>query len=299
MAIGEAATLGIRLRSTLKRVRRMALQYQVSQQAYAKADAHLIDRGQRIGLTELWDCRYWRKHCRAALQKGKAVYDAKWDAFVREQWQIMVEHARYQVFLRRAETRVELNCEANATRRVLAKFRINCIFLRACAYPRVPYINSVASTALTVAAAAVTHCAIHPELARRAAFRCRIGMEDMDKAEDAKRLRGLEVEAWERSAAEQEMWRISAIQIERVARGYLGRAFAKMHRIDCEYCIVVLQNFVRRWFARRNLHRAGKHMMIRLHVLREKEVDSVGWRSGRRAWRGAAFDGRRRGAPTR
>ena len=27
----------------------------------------------------------------------------------------MVEHARYQVFRRRAETRVELNCEANAT----------------------------------------------------------------------------------------------------------------------------------------------------------------------------------------
>ena len=103
----------------------------------------------------------------------------------------MVEHARYQVFLRRAETRVELNCEANATRRVLAKFRINCIFLRACAYPRVPYIHAVASTALTVAAAAVTHCAIHPELARRAAFRARIGMEDMDKAEDAKRLRDL------------------------------------------------------------------------------------------------------------
>ena len=48
-----------------------------------------------------------------------------------------------------------------------------------------------------------------------------------------------------------------------------------MHRIDCEYCIVVLQNFVRRWFARRNLHRAGKHMMLRLHVLREKEVDGM------------------------
>ena len=92
---------------------------------------------------------------RQALLKGKAVYDAKWDKFVREQWSTMVEHARYQVFLRRAETRVELNCEANATRRVLAKFRINCIFLRACAYPRVPYIHAVASTALTVAAAAV------------------------------------------------------------------------------------------------------------------------------------------------
>ena len=86
MAVGEAATLGIRLRSTLKRVRRMALQYQVSQQAYSKADAHLVDRRQRIGLTELWDCRYWRKHCRRALLKGKAVYAAKWDAFVREQW---------------------------------------------------------------------------------------------------------------------------------------------------------------------------------------------------------------------
>ena len=62
MAIGEAATLDIRLRSTLKRVRRMALQYQVSQQAYSKgADAHLIDRSYRIGLTELWDCRYWRR----------------------------------------------------------------------------------------------------------------------------------------------------------------------------------------------------------------------------------------------
>ena len=48
----------------------MALQYQVSQQAYQKADAHLIDRRQRIGLTEMWDCRYWRKHCRAALLKG-------------------------------------------------------------------------------------------------------------------------------------------------------------------------------------------------------------------------------------
>ena len=90
------------------------MQYQVSQQAYSKADAHLVDRRQRIGLTELWDCRYWRKHCRQALLKGKAVYDAKWDKFVREQWSILVEHARYQVFLRRAETRVELNCEANA-----------------------------------------------------------------------------------------------------------------------------------------------------------------------------------------
>ena len=97
----------------------------------------------------------------------------------------------------------------------------------------------------------------------------------MDKAEDAKSLRDLEVEAWERSAAEQETWRISAIQIQRVVRGYLGRVFAKMHRIDCEYCIVVLQNFVRRWFARRNFHRAGKHMILRLHVLREKEVDGM------------------------
>ena len=66
----------------------MALQYQVSQQAYSKADAHLIDRRQNrphgiVGLPLLAEALPT-----AALLKGKAVYDAKWDKFVREQWSI-------------------------------------------------------------------------------------------------------------------------------------------------------------------------------------------------------------------
>ena len=286
LAIGAAACDGIRLRSTMKRVRRIALQYGVAQQAYAKAAAHIVDRKYRIGLTELWDCRYWRKHCRKVLVRGKAHADAKFDLWVRENWAKIVEHARYQVFLRRAETRVELACEANATRRVLAKFRINCMFLRATYYPKQPWLDAMASSALAQACAARAKACIYPELARRAATRARLGLEDMEArekairedremAEAAAKSRDLEVEAWERSEEERESWRVNAIQIERVARGYLMREWTRMHRVDCQYCIVVLQNFVRRWFARRSLYRAGKHMMLKLFVLREKEADGM------------------------
>ena len=97
----------------------------------------------------------------------------------------------------------------------------------------------------------------------------------MDKAEDAKRLSEIsKSKAWERSAAEQETWSISAIQIERVARGYLGRVFVKMHRIDVSTASLFYRTLCEGG-SRRNLHRAGKHMVLRLHVLREKEVDGM------------------------
>ena len=90
-------------------------------------------------------------------------------------------------------------------------------------------------------------------------------------------LRDLEVEGWSGLRAEQRGGRCR-IQIQRVVRGYLGRVFAKMHRIDCEYCIVVEKNFVRRWFARaasRTFHRAGKHMMMTMFCGRKRSDGMV------------------------
>ena len=75
----------------------------VSQQAYRKADAHLVDRSYRIRLTELWTAAI-SASIRRMLLKGKAAYDAKWDKFVREQWSILKRSTRATKSLRRAET---------------------------------------------------------------------------------------------------------------------------------------------------------------------------------------------------